>query len=307
MTPKDASKMRGMPEADRVSEAWRDHRPYLVDLAFRMLRDIGLAEDVVQEAFSRLIQARPEEIDDERGWLIVVTSRLCLDHIKSARSRRERAEDVTVIDRRDPDAASVDPADRITLDDSVRLALVVVLERLTPAERVVFVLHDIFQMPFDIIAESVGRTSVSCRQLARRARRKIEAAGGAEPSGIDAARYQVVAERFISACSNGSIDELVMVLDPDAWGSIDIREGVVVVGARRVAQNLIRFWGTPTTTLVSQPVGGQTALLAFIDRELAGIILLTVDDGRVRKVHVVAEPTKLGLVRSQLSLGAGST
>ena len=126
---------------------------------------------------SRTLHVRVRDVR-LRGWLFVVTSRLCLVHIKSARSRRERAEDVTVIDRRDPDAASVDPADRITLDDSVRLALVVVLERLTSAERVVFVLHDIFQMPFDIIAESVGRTSVSCRQLARRARRKIEAAGG---------------------------------------------------------------------------------------------------------------------------------
>src|SRR5215469_4440766 len=147
------------PDAGKVAQAFLDHRAYLVDLAFRMLGDIGSAEDVVQEAFSRLIRADLDEIEDERGWLIVVTSRLCLDQIRSAHSRRERAHDASEIeyvapaepagDRPEP----ADPADRVTFDDSVRLALLVMLERLSPAERVVFVLHDIFQMPFDEVAE----------------------------------------------------------------------------------------------------------------------------------------------------------
>src|SRR5215469_8371137 len=129
--------MDGGQAGEKITQAYLAHRPYLVDLAFRMLGDIGLAEDVVQDAFSRLIRADPGEIEDERGWLIVVTSRLCLDQIKSARARRERAHDASVIEYVTPQAqpALADPADRVTLDDSVRLALLVVLQRLGPAER----------------------------------------------------------------------------------------------------------------------------------------------------------------------------
>src|SRR5215467_5414454 len=160
---------------EQFAVAWKENRTYLIDLAFRMLGDIGAAEDIVQEAFSRLISAGPGQIEDERGWLIVVTSRLCLDQIRSARSRRERVHDSGVIETIPRIAATVsaDPADRVTLDDSVRLALLVVLQRLSPAERVVFVLHDIFQVPFDAVAEATGRTVPACRQLAARARRKI--------------------------------------------------------------------------------------------------------------------------------------
>src|SRR5215467_6158527 len=139
--------MPGKQDDARVSQAYREHRPYLVDLAFRMLGDLGAAEDVVQDAFTRLLRADAGEIDDERGWLIVVTSRLALDQIKSARARRERAHDPGEIEYVAPAAARdhgeplADPADRVTFDDSVRLALLVMLERLSPAERVVFVLH----------------------------------------------------------------------------------------------------------------------------------------------------------------------
>ncbi len=161
-----------------------------------MLGDIGAAEDVVQDAFSRLLRTTPGEIDDARGWLIVVTSRLCLDQIRSARARRERPHDANQIEFvaggqaltvRDTLA---DPADRVTLDDNVRLALLVVLQRLSPAERVVFVLHDIFAVPFDSIAQTVGRSAASCRQLARRARQKIEAAQGGVSVDVAAAEHR---------------------------------------------------------------------------------------------------------------------
>src|SRR5215472_1724204 len=134
---------------EKITQAYLAHRPYLVDLAFRMLGDIGLAEDVVQDAFTRLMHADLGEIEDERGWLIVVTSRLCLDQIKSARSRRERAHDASEIEyvgkatAHDDGGQPADPADRVTFDDSARLALLVMLERLSPSERVAFVLHDI--------------------------------------------------------------------------------------------------------------------------------------------------------------------
>jgi RNA polymerase sigma-70 factor (ECF subfamily) len=143
-----------------------------------LLRDIGAAEDAVQEAFARFADSDNPSIQDERAWLIVVTSRICLDQINSARHRRERAFDTDTIEfAGEPTTtapASVDPADRVTLDDEVRSGLLIVLDRLTPAERVVFVLHDMFRTPFDEIAEMIGRPVATTRQLARRARLKIE-------------------------------------------------------------------------------------------------------------------------------------
>ena len=161
-----------------VAAAWRADRAYLIDLAYRMLGDIGAAEDVVQEAFLRLDLVEPGEVRDPRGWLTVVTSRLCLDRIRSAHNRRERPSDTAWLDS----ALSlgrqtvVDPADRVTLDEEVSEALLILLQRLSPAERVSFVLHDVFQLPFDQVAEILGKPSATCRQLAKRARAKV--AGG---------------------------------------------------------------------------------------------------------------------------------
>ena len=286
---------------DAISRAWRAHRSYLIDLAFRMLGDIGTAEDVVQEAFLRLLQQPVGDIEDERGWLIVVTSRLCIDHIRSARSRREYPEDMAVRGYRDPGPAAVDPADRVTLDDEVRLALLVVLEHLTPAERVVFVLHDVFQLPFDVIGLTVGRPSPACRQLAHRARRKIAESTVAGPATVEPAAHQVVTSKFIAACATGDLDGLLAVLDPGVSGEVDAREGLVVVGAHRVGRNVLRFWGGPEIVMVSQPVGAQPAVLAFMERKLVGLLALTIDGSRITKVHIFVDPSTLEPLRAQLS------
>ena len=295
-----------------VIQAWHAHRPYLIDLAFRMLGDIGAAEDVVQDAFSRLLRTSPGEIDDARGWLIVVTSRLCLDQIRSARARRERPHDASEIEftvgghplLTERSDTLADPADRVTLDDNVRLALLVVLQRLSPAERVVFVLHDIFAVPFDSIAQSVGRSAASCRQLARRARQKIEASPGGVSFDVAAAEHRQVTEKFIAACAHGDLDGLLQVLAPDAWGDFDAgpadrRDLGVIRGAVRVARRLLYFWG-PSATLVSHPVAGQPALLGFIGRELAGVLVFTMQDDKIQAVHVIADPRKLGFLSAQL-------
>jgi len=297
-------------EQPEFIQAWRAHRPYLVDLAFRMLGDIATAEDVVQDAFSRLLLTRPGEIDDARGWLIVVTSRLCLDQIRSARARHERPHDSSEIEFADGGRspgdrdALADPADRVTLDDNVRLALLVVLQRLSPAERVVFVLHDIFAVPFGSIAKTVGRPTASCRQLARRARQKIEGGAGGVSFDVAAAEHRRVTERFIAACARGDLDGLLEVLAPDAWGDFDAgpadrRDLGVTHGAVRVARRLLYFWG-PSATLVTAPVSGSPVLLGFIGRELAGILVFTMHDERIQAVHVIADPRQLGFVRTQL-------
>jgi len=295
---------------EQVVQAWNEHRPYLVDLAFRMLGDIGAAEDVVQDAFSRLLRVRPGEIADERGWLIVVTSRLCLDQIRSARARRERPHDAGEIEFVTGVPAAVarqepgDPADRVTLDDNVRLALLVVMERLSPAERVVFVLHDIFQVPFASIAQSVGRPEASCRQLARRARQKIADSQGSAAFEVGVSEHRQVTEKFIAACASGDLDGLLQVLAPDAWGEFDggpddPRNRGVTRGAVRVARRLLYFWG-PGTTLVTAPVAGQPALLGFAGRALAGVLVFTMRDGKIQAVHVIGDPRQLAFVSSQL-------
>ena len=297
--------MRGEQDGAKISQAYQDHRPYLVDLAFRMLGDIGAAEDIVQEAFTRLMAAKLGEIEDKRGWLIVVTSRLCLDQIKSARSRRERAHDASEIEFvAPPQSGLADPADRVTFDDGVRLALLVVLQQLSPAERVVFVLHDIFQMPFDVVAETVGRSAPACRQLASRARQKIAAGPGSARFDIASAEHRLVTEKFIAACSDGDLSGLLDVLAPDAWGDVDLGPAAarfdVVVGAENVARNLLRFWGQGAT-LVSHPVAGQPAVLAFIRRELAGLLVFTMRGELIQAVHVIGDPRKLDFLSSQLT------
>jgi RNA polymerase sigma-70 factor, ECF subfamily len=298
--------MRGEQDGGKISQAYQDHRPYLVDLAFRMLGDIGAAEDIVQDAFTRLMAAKLGEIQDERGWLIVVTSRLCLDQIKSARSRRERAHDASQIEfAAPPQKGLADPADRVTFDDGVRLALLVVLQQLSPAERVVFVLHDIFQMPFDTVAETVGRSAPACRQLASRARQKIAAGPGSARFDIASAEHRLVTEKFIAACSNGDLSGLLGVLAPDAWGDVDLGPGVtefsgIFNGAKRVASNLLRFWGHGAT-LVSVPVAGQPAVLAFTGRQLAGVLVFTMRGELIQAVHVIGDPRKLDFLSSQLT------
>src|SRR6266702_4778702 len=283
--------MPGKQDDATISQAYREHRPYLVDLAFLMLGDLGAAEDVVQDAFARLLRADTGEINDERGWLIVVTSRLALDQIRSARSRRERAHDPGEIEFTAPRAqpALADPADRITFDDSVRLALLVMLQKLSPAERVVFVLHDVFRMPFDTIAQADGRPGARF--------------------DVESAEHRLVTDKFIAACAIGDLNGLLAVLAPDAWGDVDLGPTApeprsVVTGAENVAANLLRFWG-PDSTLVSHPAGGQPALLGFHGRTLAALLVLRMRGEQVEAVHVIADPAQIDFLNRHLATSAG--
>ena len=291
-----------------ISLAYQQNRPYLIDLAFRMLGDIGAAQDVVQDAFSRLLRSEIGEIEDLRGWLIVVTSRLCLDQIRSARTRRERAHDAAEIEFVPAASAAqpelADPADRVTFDDTVSLALLVVLQRLSPAERCVFVLHDIFGMPFDEVAETVGRSTVSCRQLARRARQKITSGQDGVRFDVATAEHRQVTDTFIKACADGDLDALLAVLAPDAWGAIDFGpeaspRRVSIAGADKMAPNLLRFWGPPAT-LVSHPVAGQPALLGFYGHELAGVLVFALRGELIESITVIGDPRQLSAITLRL-------
>jgi RNA polymerase sigma-70 factor (ECF subfamily) len=279
-----------MTDAPSVEAAWRSHRPYLVNLAYQMLGDVGEAEDVAQEAFLRLAREDVAAIDDMRGWLTVVAGRLCLDQLRSARARHERPDEVTAADV--VPSADLDPADRVTLDDEVREAMLEMLRRLSPGERVTFVLHDVFQMPFDEIAETVGRPVGTCRQLARRARGKFATATPRLADVADA-EHQLVTERFITACANGDLEALTAVLDPTVWGAGTILgDGApppqVNHGPDEVGRNLLRYLGHGAT-LVSGPVG-EPVLLAFSDRRLFAVIVLTIRDNLVLKIEATIDP-----------------
>ncbi|MGW4095549.1 RNA polymerase sigma factor SigI [Mycobacterium sp. NPDC004974] len=273
-----------------IESAWREHHPYLVNLAYQMVGDIGDAEDVAQEAFLRLARTDHEHLDDVRAWLTVVTGRLCLDHVRSARSRLERPDPGVVLASKA--AADLDPADRVTLDDEVRAALFEVLNRLSPGERVAFVLHDVFAVPFDEIAETVGRPVGTCRQLARRAREKFTAEAH-RPVDVRAVEHRQVMEKFISACASGDVRALTAVLDPTVWGV-----GTVLAdpapppqinhGPDVVATNLLRYLG-PGATLVCG-AAGEPVLLAYDHRRLFAVVTLTIRDGLVMKIEATADP-----------------
>jgi RNA polymerase sigma-70 factor (ECF subfamily) len=276
-----------MSSSRSVEAAWRSHRPYLVNVAYQMLGDVGGAEDVAQEAFLRLSRADPAQIDDVRAWLTVVAGRLCLDQMRSARARHERPDDSGALDV--TPSREADPADRVTLDDEVRTALLEVLRRLSPGERVAFVLHDVFQMPFEEIAETVGRPVGTCRQLARRARAKF-ADSSSKSADVTEVEHRIVTEKFITACANGDLQALTAVLDPTVWGMATFVGGgpqQINHGRDAVAPNLLRFLGQGAT-LVAGPAG---EVLGFAHRRLAVVLVLTVRGDRIIKIEATVDPS----------------
>jgi RNA polymerase sigma-70 factor, ECF subfamily len=287
----------------QLDDAWREHRRYLLDLAFRMLGSISDAEDVVQDAFARFLRADIDEIDDVRAWLVVVVTRRCLDQLRSARWRRDAPVESLPVE---PGSSLLnDPADRVTLADSVQLALLVVLERLSPAERAVFVLHDVFQFSFESVASIVGRSPAACRQLASRARRHIQAETESTRFTVDLAEQRELAERFIAAASGGDLEALMAVLDPDVSGDADLGTGPArsspARGPAQVAARIIMFFGPQSgTTLVSAPVNGEPGVVAFRGHRVVAMVSMRARGGLIYDMHAIADRRKLDVVTSLL-------
>jgi RNA polymerase sigma-70 factor, ECF subfamily len=295
----------------RIDDIWVAHRAYLVDLAFRMLGRIQDAEDAVQEAFTRLLAGDIDRIDDVRGWLAVVVSRICLDQLRSAKVR-QRGNAGSLDDERPPVVlpTSDDPADRVTLDDSVRLALLVVLEELSPPERAVFVLHDVFGFSFDSVAGIVGRSAGACRQIAGRARRRIENETAPARFRPHTDEQNEVVRQFIAACAGSDIATLMHVLDPDVVGVVDLgpstRARRPLVGSQQVAAGAVAFFGAATgNTLVSLPINGQAGALAFHDGKLVALLLFKTREGTIFDIHSIADREKLAFASSQLDSVGG--
>ena len=274
-----------MNQSERIAESWTNDRAYLHAVAVRILADRVEAEDVVQDAFARLAVQSIETINDVRAWLVVVVRRLALDRLGSAHRRLSRPSDPLDLEPGSGTEPVADPADRVTLDDEVRRALGVVLDRLTPGERTAFLLHDVFGVPFDRIAELVGRTPGACRQLARRARTSIThgSSDSATAAGTDPGAL-LAAERFRAACAGGDLEALMEVLDPEVsgWASIGGRRAGVTSGIEPVAERAMLYLGPSSGWDLSLlPIDGAVAIVATRRAEPVGLIRLEVRDSRI--------------------------
>ncbi|GGX14707.1 RNA polymerase sigma factor SigJ [Streptomyces lomondensis] len=296
--------------ADDLSAVTRERRQ-LLNLAYRLLGSLAEAEDVVQETYARWYALSPRQrdgIDSPAAWLTTVAGRVCLDLLGSARARRERYVGEWVpeplpsrtewISGRwgDSTADPADPADRVTLDESVSMAFLVVLESMTPAERVAFVLHDVFRYPFAEVAEIVGRTPAACRQLASSARRRVRAA---RPPAAPAAERADLVRAFRRAWEAKDIDGLVGLLAPDATATGD-GGGLVtaalhpVEGAEQIARFFVdRSRAVPGVTILECAVNGQPGLMAQKDGVTVSVLAFDVADGRITRIWAVLNPDKL--------------
>lgn len=281
-----------MNDAERIAAASRGDRAYLLAVAKRIVADAAEAEDVVQDAFARLAGQEVGQIRDLRGWLVVVVRRLALDRIGSAHGRLSAPHDPTARAFDDVGDAP-DPADRVTLDDEIRRALSVVLDRLTPGERAVFLLHDVFGIEFVSVAQMVGRTPAACRQLASRARRAIRESGPVPDAPRADPGLREVADRFVAACAGGDLDALTRLLHPDVSGWAT-RNGERVgsdAGAERVAAGSLRCLGPGSDwTLAPLVLDDGVAVVATRGGDPVALIRLLVVDGLISAIHTVLVP-----------------
>ncbi|MGN9911190.1 RNA polymerase sigma factor SigJ [Phytohabitans sp. LJ34] len=293
---------------DPTLSAIMSERRQLISLAYRLLGSLADAEDVVQETYARwyaMAPERREEIETPGAWLTTVASRICLDLLGSARARRERyvgewlPEPVPgpaeLVSGRAA-AIGADPADRVTLDESINMAFLVVLESMTPAERVAFVLHDVFRYSFAEVAKIVGRTPAGCRQLASSARRRIQASQA--PATPPAERAGIVRD-FRQAWEAQDIQALIDILDPDAiavgdGGGLVTAAIEPIVGGERVARYFADLAGRATgMRLLERTVNGQPGLVGEVDGAVGVVIAFDVVDGRIKHIWAVRNPEKL--------------
>jgi RNA polymerase sigma-70 factor (ECF subfamily) len=280
-------------------------RRQLINIAYRLLGSLAEAEDVVQDTYTRwyaMSRSQQQAIESPGAWLTTVTSRSCLNVLGSARARRERYVGEWIpeplpdrITGRSESAG--DPADRVTLDESVNMAFLVVLESMTPAERVAFILHDVFRYPFTEVAEIVGRTPAACRQLASSARRRLRAAQA--PATPIAQRAEIV-RNFKRAWQAKDINALIGLLDPDATATAD-GGGLALTFLHPIEGNeqIARAWvelanrASSNATLLERTVNGQPGLVASQDGVIVTVFAFDVARDRIKHIWVIRNPDKL--------------
>jgi RNA polymerase sigma factor (sigma-70 family) len=288
-----------MDQQEWLARQFEDHRPHLRAVAYRMLGSLSEADDAVQDAWLRLSRADTSEVENLGGWLTTIVARVALNMLRARKTRREQPLDVHVPDPIIDSADGTDPEHEALLADSVGLALLVVLETLTPAERLAFVLHDMFAVPFEEIAPIVDRSPEATRQLASRARRRVRGAPTVPDADLNA--QWVVVEAFLAAARNGDFDALVAVLDPDAVLRAD--GGLTglsqqVQGAETIASQAL-LWSRVDLTMRRALINGSAGIVAFLHGRPFSIAAVTVRNGKIVEIDFLADPERI----ARLDLG----
>jgi RNA polymerase sigma-70 factor, ECF subfamily len=290
-----------MDDQTWLNERFEENRPRLRGVAYRMLGSLSEAEDAVQEAWLRLNRIETNTIENPGGWLTTVVSRVCLDMLRSRKSRREEPIGAPATDSSVVLGNATDPEGEVMLADSVGVALLVVLDTLTPTERLVFVLHDLFAMPFEEIGSIVGRSSAAAKQMASRARRRVR--GSATPTDAGRARQHEVVEAFLKAAREGDLEGLLAILDPDAVIRIDAAARIDAPPAEAGMARELRGASTWAKQFIALSRGLQYVQPALIDGsvglifaprgKLSKAITFTFTNAKVTRVEVTGDPARL--------------
>jgi RNA polymerase sigma factor (sigma-70 family) len=285
-----------MDERDWLADRFEEHRPHLRAVAYRMLGSLAEADDAVQDAWLRLSRAGAGEVENLGGWLTTIVARICLNMLRSRATRREERLDAHLPDPVISPEGSLQPEEEALLADSVGLALLVVLDSLSPAERLAFVLHDMFDLPFDEIAPMVGRSPTAARQLASRARRRVKGAEIPAPDP-DLARQRDVVDAFFRAARGGDFDALVALLDPDVvlrsdFGARRPAAARVTQGAAAVARQAL-IAAFPDAQLHPALVNGAAGVVVTVRGRPFAVLGFTVTDGKIVEIDAIADPDRV--------------
>ena len=295
-----------MEDDDWLAERFEEHRGRRRAVAYRMLGSLTEADDALQDAWIRVSRAGADDVDNLGGWLTTIVARVCLNMLRSRNRRREEPLDAGLPDPVITSEGPLNPEDEALLADSVGLALLVVLDTLTPAERLAFVLHDTFELPFDEIAPIVGRSPEAARQLASRARRRVRAASVPRPDP-DLSRQREVVDAFIAAARGGDFDALVRVLDPDVVLRGDFgprRRPAVVRGAAAVIDQARIYGGLASVAEVRRAlVNGLPGGVVLVNGRPFAVMAFTVRDGKIVEIDAINDPERVARIAAPV-LGA---
>ena len=285
-----------MDEHQWLAEQFEANRNHLQAVAYRMLGSLSEANDAVQESWLRLSRSDSNDVENLGGWLTTVVARICLDMLRLRNARREESLDASMPERIPTREGEFDPEQETLLADSVGLALLVILDTLNPAERLAFVLHDIFAMPFDEIAPVIDRSEAATRKLASRARRRVQGVGIAKDANLD--DQKEVVDAFLAASREGSFEALLAVLDPD----VVLRADPIAVSAGgssevRGAAAVARFFSGRARGARPALVNGSVGALVARNGRLFLVINLMVSNGKIVEIETVADPARLRQLR----------
>jgi RNA polymerase sigma-70 factor (ECF subfamily) len=285
-----------MDEKEWLADRFEEHRAHLRAVAYRMLGSLAEADDAVQDTWLRVSRAGASEVENLGGWLTTIVARICLNMLRSRNTRREESLGVHLPDPVISPDGELQPEEEALLADSVGLALLVVLDTLSPAERLAFVLHDMFDLPFEEIAPMVGRTPAAARQLASRARRRVKGSEVPAPDP-DLARQRDVVDAFFTAARGGDFDALVALLDPNVvlrsdWGARRPAVSGVIHGAAAVARQALMF-ANPTAQLHPARVNGAAGVVVTVAGRPFAVMGFTVAEGKIVEIDAIADPERV--------------